>query len=156
VSFANNFLHCWRPEDRAIWIREQDPLSIKTNPTRFDRFHDLIEQLPSHCDCAGKEHVAVLVGMRAMESSVRRLQTTEGKAKFKGVNWCRAPIPNTRVFWPLYDWTDRDVWTAIANHDWPYNRIYDLMSWCSTSRSTTGWPRPSGTTAPAASTRSPA
>jgi predicted phosphoadenosine phosphosulfate sulfurtransferase len=127
LSFQNNFLHCWRPEDRAIWIREQDPLSIKTNPTRFDRFHDLIEQLPSHCDCAGKEHVAVLVGMRAMESSVRRLQTSEGKAKFKGVNWCRAPIANTRVFWPLYDWTDRDVWTAIANHDWPYNGVYDLM-----------------------------
>jgi predicted phosphoadenosine phosphosulfate sulfurtransferase len=128
LSFQNNFLHCWRPEDRDIWIREQDSLSIKVNPIpAYDRFHDLIERLPSQCDSAGKEHVAVLVGMRAMESSVRRLQMTEHAANFKGITWCRKPIANTRVFWPLYDWLDRDIWTAIANEGWPYNRIYDLM-----------------------------
>lgn len=128
LSFADNFLNCWAPADRAKWIREQDPLSIKVNPIpAYDRFHDLIERLPSQCDCAGKKHVAVLVGMRAMESSNRRLQTTEHKARFRGITWCRTPIANTRVFWPLYDWLDRDVWTAIANHQWPYNRIYDAF-----------------------------
>ena len=62
-----------------------------------------------------------------MESNNRRLQLTESTAKFKGITWCRKPIANTRVFWPIYDWLDRDVWTAIANHDWPYNRIYDAV-----------------------------
>jgi len=128
LSFRNNFLHVWAEADRPKWIREQDPISIKVNPLPdLDRFHDLIERLPSQCDCVGKQHVGVLVGMRASESNARRLLTTEGPARFKGVTWCRRPIANTRVFWPLYDWADRDVWTAIANHDWPYNRIYDAQ-----------------------------
>ena len=128
LSFRNNFLYCWAEADRAKWIRDQDPLSIKVNPLpKLDRFHDLVEQLPSQCDCADKKHVAVLVGMRAMESTNRRLQLTEGQARFKGVTWCRKPIANTRVFWPIYDWLDRDVWTAIANNVWPYNRIYDAF-----------------------------
>jgi predicted phosphoadenosine phosphosulfate sulfurtransferase len=128
LSFADNFLNCWAEADRAKWIREQDPLSIKVNPIpAYDRFHDLVERLPSQCDCADKRHVAVLVGMRAMESSNRRLQLTEHEARFKGITWCRNPIANTRVFWPLYDWLDRDIWTAIANHGWAYNRIYDLF-----------------------------
>src|SRR5580693_8705632 len=74
----------------AAVMREQDPLSIKVNPIpAYDRFHDLVERLPSQCDCADKRHVAVLVGMRAMESTNRRLQLTEGQARFKGVTWCR-------------------------------------------------------------------
>ena len=128
LSFSNNFLNCWAEADRAKWIREQDPRSIKVNPLpALDRFHDLVERLPSQCDCAGKQHVGVLVGMRAVESANRRLQLTESAAYFKGITWCRKPIANTRVFWPLYDWHDRDIWTAIGSHGWPYNRIYDAQ-----------------------------
>src|SRR5580704_5079091 len=72
---------------RAI-ARERGRLPLKVYPLpKFDRFHDLVERLPSQCDCADKKHVAVLVGMRAMESTNRRLQLTEGQARFKGVTW---------------------------------------------------------------------
>lgn len=127
LSFRDNYLHCWRESDRAIWIREQDPISIKVNPTRFDRFHDLVEHLPSHCDCADKKHVAVLVGMRVVESNNRRMTIGEKAAQFKGITWCRSMIGNTRVFWPIYDFADTDIWTAIARNGWSYNRVYDLL-----------------------------
>jgi predicted phosphoadenosine phosphosulfate sulfurtransferase len=129
LSFSNNFLNCWAEADRAKWIREQDEISIKVNPIpAYDRFHDLIARLPSQCDLVGHKHVAVLVGMRATESSTRRLIMTESEGKFKGVTWCRKKtIGGTRVFWPIYDWLDRDVWTAIGTEGWAYNRIYDTL-----------------------------
>jgi predicted phosphoadenosine phosphosulfate sulfurtransferase len=126
LSFRDNYLYCWRPEDEAIWIRPQDPLSIKVNPLpQYDRFRDLISWLPTQCDFTGKRHVGVLVGLRAIESPSRRATTTQSIAHFKGITWCRKMIGNTRVFWPLYDWSDPDIWTAIARFGWPYNAIYD-------------------------------
>jgi predicted phosphoadenosine phosphosulfate sulfurtransferase len=126
LSFTDNYLYCWREADRAVWIRDQDPISLKVNPTSYDRYHDLIGWLPSCCGVAGKRHVGVLVGMRVVESPNRRATMTQGGNRYKGVSWChKALLGNTRVSWPLYDWQDRDVWIAIAQQDWPYNRIYD-------------------------------
>jgi predicted phosphoadenosine phosphosulfate sulfurtransferase len=130
LSFKDNYLHCWDPNEREKWIREQDPISIKENPTHFDRFHDVITHLPSYCDCADKTHVAVLVGMRIQESLVRRMGIGFAKSQFKGITWCRKPVANTRVFWPIYDFHDTDIWTAIGSNGWPYNRIYDYMYAC--------------------------
>lgn len=125
LSFKDNFLNVWAEADRAVWVRDQDPISIKLNPTKYDRFHDLVENLPAYCDCADKKHVGVLVGMRITESNNRRMAITESKAKFKGITWCRSPIKNTRVFWPIYDWTNGDIWTALGSNEWKYNVIYD-------------------------------
>lgn len=128
LSFQNNYLYCWAEADREKWIRDQDPLSIKVNPIpRYDRFHDLVERLPSECDCRGKMHVGVLVGVRADESSARRVTLTETAARFKGITWCRKPILNTRVFLPIYDWHSSDIWTAIGKNDWAYNQVYDYF-----------------------------
>lgn len=130
LSHTKAYLDCWRPEDRALWIREQDPLSIKGNPTRYDRFHDLVKWLPTWCGIGTRRHVGVLIGLRASENPVRFVRVAEHKAHYKGVVWCTKPIGNTRKFWPLYDWQDRDIWTAIAQgggtgHGWPYNTVYD-------------------------------
>ena len=128
LSFQNNFLYCWAEADREKWIRDQDPLSIKVNPIpQYDRFHDLITRLPSECDCSDKQHVAVLVGMRVSESSARRLAIVQSAAQFKGITWCRRPVLNTRVFWPIYDWYDNDIWAAIGKNEWAYNQAYDYF-----------------------------
>jgi predicted phosphoadenosine phosphosulfate sulfurtransferase len=32
-----------------------------------------------------------------------------------------------RSVWPVYDWKDSDVWRAIAEQKWDYNRAYDVL-----------------------------
>lgn len=32
-----------------------------------------------------------------------------------------------QVFWPIYDFTNDDIWTAIGRNHWDYNKIYDFM-----------------------------
>ena len=63
--------------------------------------------------------------MRISESMVRRMTIGYSNAKYKGITWCRKPINNTRVFYPIYDFADSDVWTAIARNKWKYNKVYD-------------------------------
>lgn len=133
LSFQDNYLYCWRAQDRELWLREPDPIAIKVNPLpQYDRFHDLISHLPAASDCAAKKHVGVLVGLRIAESPARRATATESAAKYKGITWCHKTLygGNSRVFWPLYDWQDSDIWTAIAQGggtgtSWRYNTVYD-------------------------------
>jgi predicted phosphoadenosine phosphosulfate sulfurtransferase len=127
LSYRDSYPHCWNPADQPLWIREQDPLSIKVNPLPpHDRFHYLVKNLPACCDVAGKEHVGVLVGIRMVESLMRCYQLWSKPAAYQGIKWChRLMIRNTRTFWPIYDWADRDVWICIARNALVYNRIYD-------------------------------
>lgn len=129
LSAKAEFLHCWNPADREIWLREQDPLSIKVNPLiPEDRFHYLVKNLPACCEVAQRQHVGVLIGVRMVESLMRRYMLWRGGETYKGIKWChRGLIRNTRSFWPIYDFTDQDVWACIAKNALPYNRIYDAF-----------------------------
>ena len=125
LSAQNNFLRVWDSSCPEKWIRPKADISIKENPTTFNRFHDLIENLPSCCTESSVEHCGVLVGMRVQESLRRKMAITGQAAKFKGITWCRNMIKNTRVFWPIYDFTNDDIWTALAKNKWEYNKVYD-------------------------------
>jgi predicted phosphoadenosine phosphosulfate sulfurtransferase len=127
LSYRESFLHCWDPAKRDLWIRNQDPLAIKRNPLPgHDRFHYLVKNLPACCEVADKKHVGVLVGIRMVESLMRCYQLWSKPAAYEGIKWChRKLIRNTRTFWPIYDWADRDVWICLARNELPYNRIYD-------------------------------
>jgi predicted phosphoadenosine phosphosulfate sulfurtransferase len=125
LSFGDNFLNIWDPDAKDLWIHPQDPISIKVNPTKYDRFHSIIANLSGCCDVRDKKHVASLVGMRIDESYHRRQAITYSKAKYKGMTWCSMLLKNVRTFWPIYDFTPKDIWKAIAQNGWDYNRIYD-------------------------------
>ncbi len=135
LSHTNDFFNAWDPAIPELWIHEQDPISIKTNPLTMPRESkkglksqwDYIQQnIHPFCGVAGKQHVGVLVGLRMVESPVRRLQFTAGYASYKNIKWSRKLMAgNTRTFWPIYDFADRDVWICIARNDLPYNRVYD-------------------------------
>ena len=127
LSFQDNFLRVWDEEKKDIWIRPQSDISIKVNPSKENRFHPLVNILPSYCDVEDKKHVGVLVGMRISESLNRRMTLGYSKAQFKGITWCKKMVKNTRCFYPIYDFNDTDVWTAIARNKWKYNTIYDLF-----------------------------
>lgn len=127
LSFRDNFLHCWDAKQRDSWIREQDPISKKENPTRFDRYHDLVAHLPLHCENSRCRHIGVLVGLRAEESLNRYATTMFSDYHYKGRTWCKKPVGASQVFWPIYDWKDADIWTCIAKNRLEYNRVYDYF-----------------------------
>ena len=125
LSFEDNFLRVWDESKENVWIRPHSDIAITKNPSDKNRFHDLINILPSYCDVEGKEQVGVLVGMRISESLNRRMTLSYGNAQYKGITWCKKPVKNTRCFYPIYDFNDTDIWAAIAKNKWKYNKIYD-------------------------------
>jgi len=115
---------------RDKWIRQQDPISIKVNPLpHLDRYKPLVNALPQTCVTDDKKLVGVLVGLRADESLARRatLHYHKRRKPWKGVMWCKDTSERSKVFWPIHDWSDTDVWTALSKFDIPYNRIYDYF-----------------------------
>lgn len=125
LSPEKNFVRVWDEHDRKIWIHDQHSISIKENPSTANRFHDLVNVLPDYC--TDSDNCAVLVGMRIMESLNRRVCITQHAAKFKGITWCKKKTGKCQVFWPIYDFTHDDIWTAIARNHLTYNRVYDLQ-----------------------------
>lgn len=127
LSAQNNFLRVWDKNCPEKWIRQKDEISIKENPSSFNRFHDLVENLPAYCTDKQTKHCAVLVGMRITESLNRKMTIAHSKSQFAGITWCRSMIKNTRVFYPIYDFKNEDIWTALGKNHWSYNKIYDFM-----------------------------
>lgn len=126
LSPEKNFVHVWDPAEKDKWIHPQSDISIKENPSPYTRFHDLVKYLPGYCTEPGTM-CAVLVGMRVQESLNRRMAIAHGKGYFKGETWCQKPAKNHQVFWPIYDFTNDDIWTALGRNHWDYNKIYDFM-----------------------------
>ncbi len=125
LSHKENFLSVWDESCPEKWIHPKHELSIKENPSPYTRFHDLVKHLPTYCSNA--EHCGVIVGMRADESLARRTVIANTKSSYKGITWSNVPLKQCRVFHPIYDFTFSDVWTAIANNKWSYNRVYDYQ-----------------------------
>lgn len=124
LSPETNFLRVFDENCSDKWVHAKNEISIKENPTECNRFHDLVKQLPA---AITDKNCAVLVGMRMSESPARRIRITGSSAPWHGITWCTNPIGTTRKFWPIYDFTDDDIWTAIAKNHWKYNGTYDLM-----------------------------
>lgn len=131
LSAKSNFLKVFDENEKEKWIHQKADISIKQNPTKYNRYHDLVVQIPKEIT---DKKCAVLVGMRMSESPRRRMSITGSCGKWHGITWCTAAIGTTRKFWPIYDFTDDDVWTAIAKNKWEYNKVYDMMY-------RYGWPR---------------
>lgn len=127
LSNENNFLRVWDEANEDKWIRQKSDISIKVNPSKYNRFHDLVSNLPNYCINENATHCAVLVGIRTSESLRRRMTIGYTKSQFKGITWCQKQNDKTRVFWPVYDFTNDDIWTAIAKNKWKYNKIYDYQ-----------------------------
>lgn len=128
LSATHNFLRVWDEKEKDKWIHQKSDISIKENPSKYERFHDLVTHLPEFCvDKDNEGNCAVLVGMRIAESLNRRMTIAHGKAYFRGETWCQKPHDGIQVFWPVYDFTNDDIWTAIAKNHWTYNGVYDLQ-----------------------------
>lgn len=70
----------------------------------------------------GKNLYAVL-GLRTDESMLRKMGLMSSKGYLtKGKN-----SYGTYYARPIYDWSDGDVWKAVKDNDWDYNKAYDTM-----------------------------
>lgn len=95
------------PPERAIYIADKN-IERMTTPERFP--------VPE-----GKDLFAV-VGMRCSESMGRHY----GIFAARGHITAKKPS-GARNMWPIYDWKDADVWKAISQFKWDYNRCYDVL-----------------------------
>ena len=108
------------------WAHPQHPLSIKVNRYGTERFHDLFGAI-FKVEFA-QTRACYISGVRTQESPKRFVALTDS-AKYKWITWGRKLDAKRGhyTFYPIYDWEISDVWKAIHDHGWAYNRIYDRL-----------------------------
>lgn len=68
--------------------------------------------------------LCAVVGIRAQES-MKRLYTIHS---IKGSRSFAPDDPQVFNIYPIYDWSDGDVWKSIADNKWDYNEAYDVLN----------------------------
>ena len=126
TSGTEPWLTAWEPGKEDIWIRQKEDVSIKKNPTKTDRFAELFKEV-GNWYFKGKRY-AHLAGVRAEESPARRTGLT-AYATYKWITWGKVEDKkkDQYVFYPLYDWSYKDIWKAIHDNGWEYCKLYDYM-----------------------------
>lgn len=123
TSQDQHYLHCWEPG--ADWMRDKEPGHFKLG-FDFDSFHSFFALFSEHY-FSGKK-VAWLSGMRTEESPGRFMGATTA-ATYKWITWAKRLAKGREhyTFHPIYDWAFTDVWKAIFDNGWQYNRLYDRL-----------------------------
>lgn len=131
LSNQSNSLLVWDEDKKDLWCHEKaydiaitEPFMDLSNVDQDKAFYVLYDACHQYL-AEGSEHCAIMCGMRISESPARRLHIVGEKAKFKGITWCSFEKGNVRQFYPIYDFTNADIWTAIARNHWEYNSLYD-------------------------------
>lgn len=126
ASTEDDWLACWSDEPGAQWMREKEPDSIHENVFGTRTFAELFGKVAEHYYPGGS--ICKLAGVRCEESPARMKGLTTYET-FKGRTWGK--VENKRLghytFYPIYDWSFTDVWKAIHDHGWSYNRLYDYQ-----------------------------
>jgi phosphoadenosine phosphosulfate reductase len=145
-SVLLDMLHRIQPKTRVFYL-DTDVLFKETYETRdrlaerygfeFERYHNLTleEQAQQYGDELWKSAPDQCCSIRKVEPLKRALSSVD--AWITGVRREQAPTrANTKkVEWdskfglvkanPLADWTLRDIWSHIREHDVPYNPLHD-------------------------------
>ncbi|MDR3270836.1 MAG: DUF3440 domain-containing protein [Peptococcaceae bacterium] len=136
VSMHQSTWMPWNPEEKDIWIKEMPESAVSLDSHSFDFFEigmsDYIFQTK-----LGKwlheqnnaSRTAILVGIRAQESLHRYHAVTrdDDSTCFEGISYSTRIFDDIYNFYPLYDWTVEDVWTANYQYGFDYNKLYDLF-----------------------------
>jgi predicted phosphoadenosine phosphosulfate sulfurtransferase len=126
TSTRENFLLTWDPDRKNVWVRPQEPNSVKVNKFGAKYWNDLFPKIPA-VEYPGQK-MCFLGGVRCEESPTRRVCLTHA-ATYKHITFGRkldsAGLHFT--FYPLYDWSLTDVWKFIHDNKIPYCGLYDEM-----------------------------
>jgi len=125
---GEHWLNCWNPEEEDQWMRPKWDRAIKENTFKQDRFTKLFEAILTKTFPDKK--VCYIAGVRAEESPSRAMGMTQGHT-YGGETWGRRYGPkgsvNKIVMYPIWNWSYYDIWAAIHNNNWRYNKIYDVQ-----------------------------
>lgn len=125
TSTNEEFLMCWAPDEEHRWMRPRETFSIHENVYGVDRFGEMFNAFFQH-HFPGRR-AALIGGVRCEESPSRAVGLTH-LPKYKWITWGKKLTRDLHyTFYPIYDWTWTDVWLAIHQHGWSYNRIYDVQ-----------------------------
>jgi hypothetical protein len=97
-----------QPPDYATHIDELD-IANMINPVTYP--------------VAEGQELVSLLGLRTGESQGRMMGLHSQKGFLTGEN----RLTKVRSAWPIYDWTDADVWLAFKRYGWDYSTAYDAM-----------------------------
>lgn len=122
TSHSKEWLYCW--EKGGNWIRPKDEISIKENTFGTDRFKDLFGKV-INAKYKGIK-TAYIAGVRTEESPTRFVAMTSS-ATYKEITYGNKLGKDHYTFYPIYDWTYSDVWKAIHDNKWKYNKVYDYF-----------------------------
>lgn len=123
---------CWQKGKQ--WVRPMPDRAISdtgyfnffTDPMTFEDFVPAF----AHWFAAG-ERCACLVGIRSDESLNRYRTIAKGarnsKRMWGGRPWTTGMGHGVFNAYPLYDWSDEDVWIYHGKTGLPYNELYDRM-----------------------------
>ena len=102
---------CWDEEKKDVWVRPKPSFSVSSHPLLKER-KDTYQQFLERIEADG----ITIIAARAEESIQRK--------KYM------AKIGNVTLggkCYPIYDWTDNDVWLFIKNHHIEIPEIYMYM-----------------------------
>lgn len=132
VSVYEPFWLCWDEERKEDWIR-QPPEEAITDHNYFPFFRkgmEFEEFVPEFGEWyAEGKTTACFVGIRTDESLNRyRTIASDSKITFKNKQYTTQVTDNVFNYYPIYDWTTKDIWIYHAkNPDKRYNELYELM-----------------------------
>lgn len=126
TSFSDHWLYCWDEQNKHKWMREKDVISQKENIYNEDRFKKLFAAI-LETDYPNTKS-AYISGVRVEESPTRAMGLTYYPC-YKGITWGSRQSKKNEyyTFYPIYDWSYTDVWKAIYENDWSYNKMYDFQ-----------------------------
>ena len=107
---------CWDREKQDVWVRQPPFFAIRSHPLLFPRKDSYQDFLPRICSDG-----ITITGIRTAES-VQRLQNIASMTKAKRT------ITNKRQIFPIYDWTNNDVWLYLKEQRVDIPDIY-LYLW---------------------------
>ncbi len=131
---------CWEEESKHLWVKDMPKDSININNCPFtwfkkgEEFEEFIIQFANWYQKKYQGKVACGIGIRTNESlnRFRTIAFQNRKVTFEKYNWTtKLKIGDKHIdvynFYPIYDWTVEDIWTAVSRLDLKFNYIYELM-----------------------------
>lgn len=121
---------CWEPGREADWIRQLPEMGI--NDQNYFPFYTYNMEFEEFVPAFGHWYsqgqlTACFVGIRTQES-LNRWRTIAGHGtKFEGRNWTNYMGETLYNIYPIYDWTNEDVWIYPGKFNKLYNVLYDRM-----------------------------
>lgn len=107
---------CWDREKEAVWVRQPPSFAIRSHPLLKPRVETYQDFLPRTCQSG-----VTMTGIRTAES-VQRLQNIATMTRAGKTMTAKHQI------FPIYDWTNNDVWLYLLNEHVEIPDIY-LYLW---------------------------